>query len=109
MLEKSDSYKTGQLIGINCGFKTFTSPRKGQSAFVSIKSQQNMPSLLHFTAATLSQYACFFGLVIKILRAGANSSEQIVQTQISLLPKEQSDQGLYCLQFLQNLLDALLH
>ena len=38
-----------------------------------------------------------------------DGSERQVQAQIRLLPKEQSDQGLYCLLFLQRILDALLY
>ena len=39
----------------------------------------------------------------------ADKFEQIVQTLIRLLQKEQSDQGLHCLPFSFHLSDALLH
>ena len=46
---------------------------------------------------------------IKILNGMTDRSEQTVQTQIRLLLKEQSDQGLHCLPFHLHLLDVLLH
>ena len=45
---------------------------------------------------------------VKILNIGTNRSEQTVPTQIRLLHKEQSTQGLHLLQFYPHLLDALL-
>ena len=45
----------------------------------------------------------------KILCIGTDSFKQTVQTQIRLLLKEQSDQGLHCLPFQLHLLNALLH
>ena len=44
-----------------------------------------------------------------ILSFLTDRSGQTVQTQIRLLPKEQSDQGLHCLQIRLHLLDALFH
>ena len=43
------------------------------------------------------------------LRFRTDMSGQTVQTQIRLLLKKQSDQGLHCLNFSMNLLEALLH
>ena len=40
---------------------------------------------------------------------GTDRSDKTVHTQIRLLLKEQSDQGLHCLLFSLHLLDALLH
>ena len=48
-------------------------------------------------------YSTVMFLSFRIYRSG-----QTVQTQIRLLLQEQSDQGLYCLQFPLHLLDALL-
>ena len=45
----------------------------------------------------------------KISNVETARSEQTVQTQIRLLLKEQSDQGLHCLPFHLHLLDALPH
>ena len=45
---------------------------------------------------------------VQILCIGTDRSQQTVQTKIRLLLKKQSDQGLHCLPFHQNLLDALL-
>ena len=44
-----------------------------------------------------------------ILNIGTDRSEQTVQTQIRLLLKEQSDQGLLCLLFCLHLLNTILH
>ena len=44
-----------------------------------------------------------------ILYIGTDRSEQTVQTQISLLLMEQSDQGLLCLLFCLHLLNTILH
>ena len=49
-----------------------------------------------------------FNTVI-ILNIGTDRSEQTVQTQIRLLLKEQSDQGLLCLVFCLHLLNTILH
>ena len=48
-------------------------------------------------------------LTVIILNIGTNRCEKTVQTQIRLLLKEQSDQGLHCLPFHRHLLDVLLH
>ena len=45
---------------------------------------------------------------VKIPNIGTDRSEQTVQTQIRLLPKEQSDQDLHCLPFYVHLVDILL-
>ena len=46
---------------------------------------------------------------VKLLNVGTDRAEQTVQTQIRLLLKEQSDQGLHYLPFHLDPLDALLH
>ena len=48
-------------------------------------------------------------LTVIILNIGTDRSEQTVQTQIRLLLKEQSDQGLLCLLFCLHLLNTMLH
>ena len=53
-------------------------------------------------------YKCIRITVI-ILNIGTDRSEQTVQTQIRLLIKEQSDQGLLCLLFCLHLLNTILH
>ena len=50
--------------------------------------------------------SCFH--TVKTLCVGTNRSEQTVKTQIRLLLKEQSDQGLHCLPFHLYLLDEFL-
>ena len=46
---------------------------------------------------------------VMILRFRTDMPGQTVQTQIRLLLKEQSDQGLHCLPFRQHRLDSLLY
>ena len=48
-------------------------------------------------------------ITIKVLNIGTDRSEQTVQTQIRLLLKEQSDQGIHCLPFHLHVFDILLH
>ena len=48
------------------------------------------------------------GNTVQILCIGTDRSQQTVQTKIRLLLKKQSDQGLRCLPFHQDLLDALM-
>ena len=48
-------------------------------------------------------------LTVIILNIGTDRSEQTVQTQIRLLLKEQSDQGLLCLLSCLHLLNTILH
>ena len=48
-------------------------------------------------------------VTVIILNIGTDRSEQTVQTQISLLLMEQSDQGLLCLLFCLHLLNTILH
>ena len=51
-------------------------------------------------------------LTVQILYIGTDRSQQTVQTKIRLLLKKQSDQGLHCLPFHQQLLEcinAMLH
>ena len=47
-------------------------------------------------------------ITVQILCIGTDRSQQTVQTKIRLLLKKQSDQGLRCLPFHQQLLDALM-
>ena len=49
--------------------------------FIAIISQESIP-----------------GFTVKILSIAADRSEKTVQTQIRLLPNEQSDRGFHCLQ-----------
>ena len=53
--------------------------------------------------------ALLLAVAVNFLNIGADISEQTVQTQIRLLPEEQSDQGLHCLSLHLPLLDALHH
>ena len=54
-------------------------------------------------------FQLFTGCTVMILSLWTDRSGQTVQTQIRLLPEEQSDQGLHCLQFCLHLLNALLY
>ena len=66
-------------------------------------------SLHLYVQSDLSKCASSTHYTIRILGTGADRSEQIVQTQIRLLLKDQSDQGLHCLPVHVQLLDTLLH
>ena len=76
-------------------------------------SQKNclIYDLKRLKPACKSDDFCFVSVstcTIKILSIGTDRSEQTVQTQIRLLLKEQSDQGLHCLPCNLHLLDSLL-
>ena len=62
--------------------------------------------LITADSKTDGHFSC---VTVIILNIGTDRSEQTVQTQIRLLLKEQSDQGLLCFLFYLHLLNTILH
>ena len=74
------------------------------------ETEGNFLNLLpHYSVMCFDSGTSFLKLDHKILRIRTDRSEQAVQTQISLLLMEQTDQGLHCLPFHLRLFNILLH